>query len=110
MFLALTLHRPFFLEPDAGRPSWPRLCRAGRPRGTHCPSAAISGGRPRGNFVTAYGEFRVAVTYTKFGKRVLPPLLAVDHPPAPTELRHAFRVIDNHVEDYLDQTRLRIFG
>jgi len=51
---------------------------------------------------------RFAVTYTKLGRRVLPPLLAVDHPPAPTELRQAFRVIENHVDDYLEQARLRL--
>ena len=51
---------------------------------------------------------RFAVTYTKLGRRVLPPLLAVDHPPAPTELRQAFRVIDNHVENYLEHARLRL--
>ena len=51
---------------------------------------------------------RFAVTYTKLGHRLLPPLLAADYPPAPTELRQAFRVIDNHIEDYLDQARLRI--
>jgi len=44
---------------------------------------------------------------TKLGRRVLPPLLAVDHPPAPTELRQAFRIIDNHVDDYLERARLR---
>ena len=51
---------------------------------------------------------RFAVTYTKLGRRVLPPLLAADHPPAPTELRQAFRVIDNHVEDYLEHARLKL--
>jgi hypothetical protein len=51
---------------------------------------------------------RFAVTYTKLGRRVLPPLLAADHPPAPTELRQAFRVIDNHVDNYLEHARLRL--
>jgi hypothetical protein len=51
---------------------------------------------------------RFAVTYTKLGRRVLPPLLALDHPPAPTELRQAFRVIDSHVEDYLQHARLKL--
>jgi len=51
---------------------------------------------------------RFAVTYTKLGRRVLPPLLAADHPPAPTELRQAFRVIDSHVEDYLKHARLKL--
>jgi hypothetical protein len=39
---------------------------------------------------------------------VLPPLLAADHPPAPTELRQAFRVIDNQVADYLEDARLKL--
>jgi hypothetical protein len=51
---------------------------------------------------------RFAVTYTKLGQRVLPPLLKPDHPPAPIELRHAFRTIDHHVEDYLDHARLKV--
>jgi hypothetical protein len=51
---------------------------------------------------------RFAVTYTKLGHRVLPPLLAADHPPAPIELRRAFGVIDHHVEEYLDRARLRM--
>jgi len=45
---------------------------------------------------------RFAVTYTKLGCRVLPPQLTADHPPAPTELSQAFRVIDNHVDAYLE--------
>ncbi|MHB1504513.1 MAG: hypothetical protein ACYCTL_10860 [Acidimicrobiales bacterium] len=49
-----------------------------------------------------------ADTYTKLGRRVLPPLLAVDHPPAPTELRQSFWVLDNHVDDYLEQVRVRL--
>ena len=51
---------------------------------------------------------RFAVTYTKLGHRVLPPLLAANNPPAPIELRHAFRVIDNHVADYLEHARLKL--
>jgi hypothetical protein len=51
---------------------------------------------------------RFAVTYTKLGRRVLPPLLAPDHPPAPTELRQAFRVIDTHVEHYLEHARFKL--
>jgi hypothetical protein len=50
---------------------------------------------------------RVALTYTKLGTRVLPPLLAADRPPAPTELRQALRVIDRHVDSYLQHARLR---
>ncbi len=51
---------------------------------------------------------RFAVSYTKLGRRVLPPLLAANNPPAPIELRQAFRVIDNHVEDYLEHARLKL--
>ncbi len=53
------------------------------------------------------GGIGFAVTDTKLGHRVLPPLLAADHT-APTKLRQAFRVIDSHVEEYLDHARLRI--
>jgi hypothetical protein len=51
---------------------------------------------------------RFALTYTKLGRRVLPPLLAANNPPAPVELRQAFRVIDNHVESYLEHARLKL--
>ena len=51
---------------------------------------------------------RFAITYTKLGHRVLPPLLAANHPPAPIELRQAFGVIDKHVDQYLDRARIRM--
>jgi len=54
------------------------------------------------SYTLSESGIRFAVTYTKLGHRVLPPLLAADHPPAPTELRRAFGVIDKHVEEYLD--------
>jgi hypothetical protein len=44
---------------------------------------------------------RFAVTYTKLGHRVLPPLLAAHHPPAPIELRQGLWVVDNHVTSSL---------
>lgn len=50
---------------------------------------------------------RVAITYTKLGHRLLPPLLAADRPPAPPPLRAAWQTIDQHVTSYLDQARLR---
>jgi len=50
---------------------------------------------------------RFAVTYTKLGRRLLPPLLSATQPPAPPPLRQAFRVIEGHVETYLDRARLR---
>ena len=49
---------------------------------------------------------RVAVFYTKVHDRILRPLIAADCPPAPPELRHALRVIDNHVHDYVEHARL----
>ena len=42
------------------------------------------------------------------GSRVLPPLLAANNPPAPIELRQAFRVIHNHVDEYLEHARLKL--
>jgi hypothetical protein len=59
------------------------------------------------SYILSDDGIRFAVTYTKLGHRVLPPLLAAHHPPAPIELRQAFRVIDTHVEDYLEHARLR---
>ena len=50
---------------------------------------------------------RFAITYTKLGNRVLPPLLAANQPPAPIELRQALRTIDRHVNDYLANARLK---
>jgi hypothetical protein len=49
---------------------------------------------------------RVAVFYTKVHDRILRPLIAADCLPAPPELRHALRVIDNHVHDYIERARL----
>jgi hypothetical protein len=49
---------------------------------------------------------RVAIFYTKVYKRLLRPLLAVDHPPASPHLRQALRVIDNHVLASIDRARL----
>ena len=56
--------------------------------------------------LTADGQ-RVAVFYTKVHDRILRPLIAADTPPGPPELRHALRVIDQHVNGYIDQARLR---
>src|SRR6266542_4401900 len=49
---------------------------------------------------------RVAVFYTKVHDRLLRPLLAADHPPAPPELRTALATIDRHVRNYADHARL----
>jgi hypothetical protein len=49
---------------------------------------------------------RVAITYTKLGQRLLPSLLAADHPPAPQPLRAAWRTIDQHLGNSLDRARL----
>lgn len=38
--------------------------------------------------------------------RILRPLIAADAPPAPLELRRALRVIDHHVNNYIDTARL----
>jgi len=45
---------------------------------------------------------RFAVFYTKLHNRLLRPLMAADRPPAPLPLRQALRVIDRHIDDYLD--------
>jgi hypothetical protein len=56
-------------------------------------------------FLTPDGQ-RVAVFYTKVHNRLLRPLLAADHPPAPVELRTALATIDRHVRGYIDDARL----
>ncbi len=50
--------------------------------------------------ITPDGQ-RFAVFYTKLHNRLLRPLLAADHPPAPLQLRQALRTIDRHIDDYL---------
>lgn len=50
---------------------------------------------------------RVALFYTKVHDRLLGPLLAADRPPAPLPLRHALRVIDQHVGSSIDRARIR---
>ena len=63
---------------------------------------------PKSNtYVLTPNGQRVAITYTKLGHRLLPPLLAADRPPAPPPLRAALRVIDQHVANYLEQARLK---
>jgi hypothetical protein len=49
---------------------------------------------------------RVALFYTKLHDRLLRPLLAADHPPAPPELRQALRVLDRTVDDYVVNSRI----
>jgi hypothetical protein len=38
--------------------------------------------------------------------RLLRPLLAANDPPAPLEVRHALKVLDHAVTDYIDQARI----
>ena len=56
--------------------------------------------------LTADGQ-RLAVFYTKIHDRLLRPLTAADQPQAPPELRHALTTIDQHVDDYVAQARLK---
>jgi hypothetical protein len=63
----------------------------------HTPTAAPS----------ATTRSRFAFTDTNLGHRVPPGLLAADNPPAPIELRQAFRVIDDYVADYLEHARVK---
>jgi len=64
---------------------------------------------PKSNtyFLTPQG-LRVALFYTKIHDRLLTPLLAADTPPAPLPLRRALHAIDQHVDSYIDQARLRV--
>jgi hypothetical protein len=49
---------------------------------------------------------RVAIFYTKLHRRLLHPLLAADHPPAPPELRQALGLIDRHVTNSIQRAHL----
>ena len=57
-------------------------------------------------YVLTPDGIRVALFYTKVHDRLLAPLLAADHPPAPAALRHALRVVDQAVADYVTSARL----
>jgi hypothetical protein len=54
---------------------------------------------------TADGQ-RVAIFYTKVHDRLLRPLIAANAPPAPADLQHALRTIDEHVKNYAAAARL----
>lgn len=64
--------------------------------------------RPKTNTydLTAEGQ-RVAIFYTKVHDRLLGPLIAADAPPAPLEVRRALATIDQHVNNRIDQARLK---
>jgi hypothetical protein len=50
---------------------------------------------------------RVALFYTKLHGRLLRPLIAMDHPAQPTDVRNALRVIDHHITDSIGRARLK---
>jgi hypothetical protein len=58
-----------------------------------------------GLFATPH-ERNAQCFYTKVHNRLLRPLLAADQPQAPAELRHALRVLDRQVDDYITRARL----
>ena len=58
-------------------------------------------------YVPTPDGLRVALFYTKLHDRLLGPLLAADHPPAPLELRNALRVVDRSIDDYIARARLK---
>ena len=57
-------------------------------------------------YVLTPDGLRVAIFYTKVYGRLLRPLLAVDLPPAPPELRQALRVIDTRVTTSINRARM----
>jgi hypothetical protein len=63
---------------------------------------------PKSNtyFLTPQG-LRLVLFYTKIHHRLLTPLLAADQPPAPLQLRHALHVIDQSVQSYVHDARIR---
>lgn len=63
---------------------------------------------PRSNVYTlTHDGIRFALFYTKVNERLLRPLLAADHPPAPLPLRRALRTIDQTVDDYVANARIK---
>ena len=57
-------------------------------------------------YVLTPDGIRVTLFYTKLHDRLLRPLLAADHPPAPLELRRALGVVDRTVDDYVVNSRI----
>jgi hypothetical protein len=57
-------------------------------------------------YVLTPDGLRIAIFYTKIYQRVLVPLTAADHPPAPPPLRAALKTIDDAVTDYVTAARL----
>jgi hypothetical protein len=63
---------------------------------------------PRSNtYVLTPDGIRIVLFYTKVHDRLLAPLLAADHPPAPLALRRALQVVDQSVDSYIVQARIR---
>jgi hypothetical protein len=50
---------------------------------------------------------RFALFYSKLNNRLLTPLWAADHPPAPIELRRALQTVDRHIDAYVTNARIR---
>jgi hypothetical protein len=59
-------------------------------------------------YITTLQGLRVAAFYTKLGDRVLEPLLAADHPPAPIEVRRALATLDCAVGEYVTNAALAL--
>ncbi len=57
-------------------------------------------------YVLTPDGINVAIFYTKLHNRLLRPLLAADQPQAPTDLRDALHVINQHADDYITRARL----
>ena len=70
------------------------------------PARAITRRPGTHTYITTLQGLRVAAFYTKLGDRVLGPLLAADHPPAPIEVRRALATLDRAVGDYVTNARL----
>ena len=62
---------------------------------------------PRRNLYRLTGDgLRFAIFYTKLHDRLLRPLLAADHAPAPPPLRKALRTIDIHITETINKARV----
>ena len=55
--------------------------------------------------LTGEGQ-RFAISYSKIHNRLLRPLFAADHPPAPLEVRRALRTLARAVDDYIREARI----
>ncbi len=82
----------------------PSMSRPSTTRSSKRPKSAGQNSRNSSRPVRKTGA--TPIFYTKVHNRLLRPLLAADQRPAPQPLRQALRVIDHHVNTYIDTARI----